>query len=136
MRQDLDRYFHYDSKFENRKVKCLILKRISKKDAIFTKGGETKQEINFGRNGARLNIQNTPISYLVVRIRTVISDKDAFMPFFDETQYKGNIDINIPWSNDIKDISIPELRKSLKKYGLDLVEEYKILRMLVISDQN
>lgn len=135
MRQDLDRYFHYHSKFENRKVKCLILKRISKKDTALTKGGQAKQEINFGRNGARLNIQNTPISYLVLRIRTVISNKDAFMPFFDETQYKGNIDINIPWSDDIRDISIPVLRKSLRKYGLDLVEEYKILRMLVISDQ-
>lgn len=135
MRQDLDRYFHYHSKFENRKVKCLILKRISKKDAIFTKGGETKQEINFGRNGARLNIQNTPISYLVLRIQTLIYDKDAFMPFFDETHYQGNIDINIPWSDDLNNISIPEVRKSLKRYGLDLVEEYKTLRVLVISDQ-
>lgn len=136
MRQDLDRYFHYESKFENRKVKCLILKRISKKDIIFTKGREAKHEIDFGSNGARLNLQNMPIDYLVSRIETVISYKDPFMPFFDETGYQGNIDINIPWSDDFNEISIPELRKSLRKYGLDLVEEYKILRMLVISDEN
>lgn len=135
MRQDLDRYFHYESKFENRKVKCLILKRIPKKDIIFTKGREAKHEIDFGSNGPRLNLQNMPIDYLVSRIETVISYKDPFMPFFDETDYQGNIDINIPWSDDFNEISIPELRKSLRKYGLDLVEEYKILRMLVISDQ-
>jgi thiol-disulfide isomerase/thioredoxin len=135
MRQDLDRYFHYNSKLENRKVKCLILKRITKKDTTFTKGREAKYEIDFGSNGARLNIQNTPISILVSRIETVVSYKDSFMPFFDETQYQGNIDINIPWSDEFKDISISGLRKSLRKYGLDLVEEYKILSMLVISDE-
>lgn len=136
MRQDLDRYFHYHSKFENRKVKCFVLKRIAKKDSTLTKGREMKYEIDFGANGARLNIHNTPISYLVSRIETVISYKDPFIPFFDETHYQGNIDINIPWSDDFNEISIPKLRKSLRKYGLDLVEEYKILRMLVISDEN
>jgi len=56
------------------------------------------------------------------------------MPFFDETNYQDNIDINLPWNGNIEIISIPALRKGLRRYGLDLVEEYKILKMLVISD--
>lgn len=136
MRQDLDRYFHYQNKFENRKIKCLALKRVSNEDKILTHGLESKQELLFDSDGTRLNIQNQPMSYLFARIESVIFYKDSFMPFFDETNYQANIDINLPWDGNIENISIPELRKGLRKYGLDLVEEYKILRMLVISDQN
>ena len=135
MRQDLDSYFHYQSKFEYRKIKCLALKRISNEDKIMTKGLKSKQEVVVRSNEVHLNIQNTPMSYLFSRIESVIIYKDSYIPFFDETKYKGNIDINLPWSDDIKNISISTLRNSLRKYGLDLVQEYKILRMLVISDQ-
>ena len=75
------------------------------------------------------------MSYLCSRIETMISIKAPFTPFFNETNYHDNIDINLPWNENIENISIPALRKSLRKYGLDLVEEYKTLRMLVISDQ-
>ncbi|HET7119592.1 MAG TPA: redoxin domain-containing protein [Hanamia sp.] len=135
MQQDLDSYFHYRSKFEYRKIRCLTLKRISNEDKIMTKGLKSKQELVVRSNEVHLNIQNTPMSYLFSRIESVIIYKDSYIPFFDETKYKRNIDINLPWSDDIKNISIPTLRSSLRKYGLDLVEEYKILRMIVISDQ-
>ena len=134
MRQDLDSYFHYQSKFEYRKIRCLTLTRISNEDKIMTRGLKSKQELVVRSNEVHLNIQNTPMSYLFSRIESVIIYKDSYMPFFDETKYKGNIDINLPWSDDIKNISIHTLRNSLRKYGLDLVEEYKYLRMLVISD--
>jgi len=135
MRQDLDRYFHYQSKFEYRKIRCLTLKRISKEDKIMTKGLKSKQELLFDSDSARLTFQNTPMSYLCSRIETMISIKAPFTPFFNETNYHDNIDINLPWNENIENISIPALRKGLRQYGLDLVEEYKILKMLVISDQ-
>jgi len=135
MRQDLDSYFHYQSKFEYRKIGCLILKRFSNEDKIMTKGLKSKQELVVRSKEVHLNIQNTPVSHLFSRIESVIIYKDTFMPFFNETNYNGNIDINLPWNENIENISIPALRKGLRRYGLDLVEEYKTLRMLVISDQ-
>jgi len=135
MRQDLDSYFHYQSKFEYRKVRCLTLKRISNEDKIMTKGLKSKQELLFDSDNARLTFQNTPMSYLCSRIEIMISIKAPFTPFFNETNYHGNIDINLPWNENIENISIPAMRKGLRQYGLDLVEEYKILKMLVISDQ-
>jgi len=135
MRQDLDCYFHYQSKFEYRKIKCLTLKRISNEDKILTKGLKSKQELLFDSDSARLTIQNTPMSYLFSRIESMISIKAPFTPFFNETNYHGNIDINLPWNENFENISISALRKGLRRYGLDLVEEYKTLRMLVISDQ-
>jgi thiol-disulfide isomerase/thioredoxin len=135
MRQDLDRYFHYHSKFEYRRIKCLALKRISNEDKILTKGLESKRELLFNLDSARFNIQNQPMSYLFSRIESVIFYKYPFMPFFNETNYKSNIDINLPWNENIEHISIPALRKGLRRYGLDLVEEYRILRVLVISDR-
>ncbi len=135
IRQDMDRYFHYQSKFEDRKIKCLMLKRISNEDKVLTNGLESKQELLSDSDSVRLNIQNQPMSYLFSRIESVIFYKDSFMPFFDETNYQGNININLPWNENIENISIPVLRKGLRRYGLDLVEEYKILRVLVISDR-
>jgi thiol-disulfide isomerase/thioredoxin len=134
MRQDLNGYFHYQSKFESRKIKCIALKRISNEDKILTKGLEAKRELLFDSDSAWLSIQNQPMSYLFSRIETVIFYKYPFMPFFNETNYKSNIDIILPWNENIENISMPEFRKGLRRYGLELVEEYRILRMLVISD--
>lgn len=76
-----------------------------------------------------------PISLLFLIIESMTSIKATFMPFFNETNYHSNIDINLTWNENIESISLPTLRKGLRKYGLDLVEEYKILKLIVISDQ-
>ncbi len=67
-------------------------------------------------------------------IKSVVSSQDPFLPLFNETNYHGRVDINLPWDDNLENLSIPRLRKGLQKYGLDLVEENKILKMLVISD--
>ncbi len=134
MRQDLDRYFHYQSSFEYRKIKCLALKRISDEGKIMTKGLEPKLQLLFDSNGVRLEIQNQSLSSLFSSIKSVVSSQDPFLPLFNETNYHGRVDMNLPWDDNLENLSIPRLRKGLQKYGLDLVEENKILKMLVISD--
>jgi hypothetical protein len=71
---------------------------------------------------------------LFSNLQTLVYYQDAFTPFFDETNYKDNIDITIPWDDDLANISFEKVRKALNAYGLDMVEEYKELEMLVISD--
>ncbi|MGN6602449.1 MAG: TlpA family protein disulfide reductase [Ginsengibacter sp.] len=134
MRQDLDRYFHYQSNFEYRKIKCLALKRISDEGKIMTKGLEPKLQLIFDSNQAKLELQNQPLSILFSSIESVVFSQAPFLPLFNETNYHGRVDLTLPWNGNVENVSIPALRKSLRKYGLDLVEEYKVLKMLVISD--
>ncbi|MDQ6763263.1 MAG: TlpA family protein disulfide reductase [Bacteroidota bacterium] len=134
MRQDLDCYFHYTSKIENRRIKCLTLKRISSIDKIMARGIKSKNELIVDSEGTYLKLQNQSMRYLFLQLQSVVNYNYPFTPFFNETNYQNNIDINLSWSENIETISIFELRKHLRKYGLDLVEEYKVLKMLVISD--
>lgn len=130
----LDSYFHYQSKMEKRKVRCLVLKRITPQDRIKTKGGKAIYEMSVSDKGSFFTYRNEPMGDLFSNLQTLVYYQDSFIPFFDETNYKNNIDITIPWSDDVKDISFENVKKVLNKYGLGIVEEYRNLEMLVISD--
>jgi thiol-disulfide isomerase/thioredoxin len=143
MSQDLDRVFNVDSRVETRKVKCLVLRRISGEDKLKTKHtGSTAR--NFDTEAKKLSMQDIPFSSLVSAIRSdLYLLRLDFTPFLDETNYKGNIDIILPnydhGSADRENadhvVTVMELRETLRKYGLDLAEEYRERKMLVISDK-
>ncbi|TKC04216.1 TlpA family protein disulfide reductase [Pedobacter frigoris] len=95
------------------------------RDKIQTKGGETKR-ISLGRYKG-INIQNSPISILIEYFFGV-PGFNIRMPFVDETNIDYNIDIELQGGN------LEEIRRSLRKNGLDLVEGEKDMKVLVISD--
>lgn len=134
LRNLLDSYFHYRSKMETRSVKCMVLKRIVAEDKIKTKGGLPVYDQSTTEKGTCFIYKNRPLGDLVSNLQTLIYVRDPYIPFFDETGYEGNIDITVPWSDDPKKISFEKVRKTLNTYGLDIVEEYRNLEMLVISD--
>jgi hypothetical protein len=119
---------------ETRRVKCLVLKRITSEDRIKSKGGQHVYGLSVMDNGSSFIYKNESIEDLFSNLQTLVYYQDAFTPFFDETNYKDNIDITIPWDDDLANISFEKVRKALNAYGLDMVEEYKELEMLVISD--
>jgi thiol-disulfide isomerase/thioredoxin len=132
----LDNYFHYQSQMERRRVRCLALKRISTGDKLKTTAQNTMYEYSVNTKGSFLVLKNQPMELLFSRLESLLYLHDPFMPFFDETNYRQNIDITLPWSDNLDEVSYDEVRKTLNKYGLDLVEEYKDLEMLVITDSN
>jgi thiol-disulfide isomerase/thioredoxin len=134
MKSDLKRYFNVEGSFQVRNVKCMCLKRISYSDKISSKGAPAREELISGYDTRRLIIQNQPIARLLEEIYNYYSD--GFSPpvqFIDETNYTKNIDIELPWAGLGKNRTIRDLRKSLVQYGLDLVEEWKLKKVLVLN---
>lgn len=126
MKQDLERFFGLYGRFEKRKVKCLSLIRTSNIDKIHTKGGPAKYECNV--DGNIFLFKNQPIGMFV---KGLIYTNDLLTtPIFDGTNYENYIDLNV----NCKLNDLPALRRELKRYDLDLIEDYRDLKMLVISD--
>lgn len=136
MKTDLDKFFKLDSKMERRIIKCLVLKRLpAKADKLKTKGGSPDSNTTFDKdNSGSLKVVNMPMNYFFERIREdYIYSRNIRVSFLNETDYRANIDIDIPWAQD--NYSISSLKKSLQERGLDIVEEYKEMEVLVLRDK-
>jgi len=131
MRSDLNKIFHLKSGIEKRRIKCLLLKRITSTDKIHTQGSNE----TFESKGGKLVIRNMEINQLFLSLSTVIEANFPSLLFFNESNYNKNIDIEIPWRAKLSENSLSQLRKSLRQFGLDLVYEYKDVDMLVISEK-
>lgn len=127
LQQDLNRYLPYDVKVESRKVKCLVLTRLSLSDKIKSKGGTPSYVSNpdDGFSIRNQSIQNTLFISLKAYTRSLQ------MPVIDSTNYTGNIDIEI--RSRLNDLD--GMRKELRKYNLDLIKKEIVLPMLVIKDR-
>ncbi len=142
MKYDLCDFFNVTCSVENRKIKCMVLKRISSDDKIHTKGGDEIGASEIYKNGdttRTLIFQNSSFDQLFGQIIPYIDNismvTGAQLPLINGTKYTGRIDAEFPnWGAD--NWSIALLRKSLQKYGLDLVEEYRNMDVLVVSDDN
>jgi|GEM_PF-1560367 len=131
MRKDLDRFFNLTSKIEKRNIKCWVFKQINTEVNFVSKNGKARYE----REKGRLLIRNSSIKNLTYAIEDLVREKYPDMPVIDVTDYTGNIDIDLPWSDDLKTLSIIDFRKEMQKFGLDIVEEYFPIEMLVISEK-
>jgi thiol-disulfide isomerase/thioredoxin len=137
VKRDLGEYFHLEGNFEERRIKCWILKRISSEDRIRTKGLTPTDEFVNSYSSRKILIKNMPISTLFNDILNSYFPAHDFIfhPVINETNYKLNIDIMLPWGGFGESYSIAMLRKSLEEYGLDLVQEDRYLNVLVIKDK-
>lgn len=137
MIHDLNRYFHLNADIQQRKVKCLVLIRTSRKDKLKSKGGTVKD--NFGPEQKRVGpidsiryLTNRPFALFAERIAAKIR-YSFHKPFRDSTGYSGNIDIEM--NGEVLDkIDLIGLRKELNQYDLDLAERYCTLEVLVLQD--
>lgn len=143
MKEDLNRYFDLNARVEKRNVKCLTLVRTTKADLLHTKGGAQKN--TFYRTDPKTDLEsiqfdsvrcliNQPFQKFSSTLQNII-EIGLSEPFIDATRYKGNIDIRIS-GKAIDSLNIVNLRKELKKYGLDLVEQAWPLQVLVISEKS
>jgi len=135
MHQDLDRFFHLQSSMEIRSVKCLVLKRISNHDKLAVEEKGRKVGINVDKNNKLwFTIKNGEMYQLFGGVTNVVYFSNEFTPVFDESNYTGKVNITLPFTESAHGVTVDELRETLRKYGLDLVEEYRTLDMLVIKE--
>lgn len=125
MKQDLERFFGLRGTIEKRKVKCLVLKRTTSEDLIKTKSKDFASELH--PLHTHLIAKRCPWKQVFRQLEVVY--QHSHFPFLDETNYKGDVDIELNGNLN----QIPVLREALNIYGLDLVEEERQLDMLVIK---
>jgi len=132
MQQDMERYFHFHGLVIKKVVSCLVLRRMSVKDLLHTKGG--KPGTNFFRltTDTTLYLKNMSFQSLVGKLYQ-LNDNLGTLPFIDETGYRGNIDFEINTDN-LLDFRIDKINATLNIYGLELVEEERQKDVLQISD--
>jgi thiol-disulfide isomerase/thioredoxin len=122
MRADLKRYFPFEAEIVKRKVKCIVLKRTSDLDKIQTHAG--KSEFMSDKNG--ISLKNVAISCLVQTLANVYQELRT--PVIDGSHYYKNIDLVL--KANLKDLAA--VKKELRRFDLDLIEEVIEIDMLTI----
>ncbi len=127
MQNDLENYFGYVAKIENREWPCLKLLATNASNKLNSKGGPSKI---IKRNKTGIHLQNLPISSVIESL--------AKMPAFEEeiiidgTGISGNIDFKI----EALYTNFEEIKVELAKLGFELVRSTKIMKTLVIKDKS
>ncbi len=130
---DLDRLLGLHVRWEKRKEKVWLLVRTSKIDKIKSKktigldANGYSSDFNYKKIGNLVQLRDVSLSPLLSRM-----NQEEGNPYvFDETGYKGNVDldINISSWNDLNLI-----RKALQIYDLDLKEEERLVDKLVFTE--
>jgi thiol-disulfide isomerase/thioredoxin len=139
MKTDLDRYFDFDSRIEYRTTKCFVLFRTSKTDKLKSKGGPQvsrffRTDLKSTETDSIRGLYNQPFEKLSERLKYYV-EFDFKTLFVDSTGYRGNIDFEIK-GDEMDALTIVNLRATLKKYDLDLVEKKLEMPFLVISEKN
>ena len=92
------------------------------KGKLFSNGGKPEQKWDV----TGITLKNMPISSFFDMLEGYQQDKIII----NETNFKGNVDIEL----DCNMLELNELKKSLSKYGLDLIETEREIEMLILSD--
>ena len=119
----LSEYSGYPATIEPQRKKCLVLKKTSTAKNIATKGGTPIDD--FFKKPAL--IRNKTLETLIVALN--VNDQFTPLPVIDETAYSGEVDLNLGNISDLQ-----ALKKALKRYHLELIEEERDLQILVIRD--
>jgi thiol-disulfide isomerase/thioredoxin len=130
MRHDLDNFFHFTSHIEKRQLQCVVLKRFITDDKLATKGGVERHFIEHAGGKVFLVLQNAKAYRLSIYLQGYLNHKfnDFYtIEYLDSSGLFGSqkkIDIRIPWSEHPEEIPLEQMRKAIRPYGLDIVEEY------------
>lgn len=135
MQQDLSRYFPIHALIEKRKVNCLVLVKTGKGNILESKGGKPESNFWIMTNDSVRFMKNKPFNTFVNVLAVSAKAKAIPTPFINGTNYSGNIDIKIS-TDAIDDFKIDKLKKELNRYGLDLIEENRIVDVLLLKERN
>jgi uncharacterized protein (TIGR03435 family) len=133
MMQDLNKYFDITGKIEKRPLRCLVIKLTNLKDTslLKTKGLKPYYFWSGHKRDTLRRIQNVPMSALFKSLNMFRLSE----PVIDETNYKGRVDLDLNIGGYSKEIRFDKAQviRSLSKYGLTVVEENRMINVLVIN---
>jgi thiol-disulfide isomerase/thioredoxin len=118
---DLDHFFNLKGRWEKRKAKCLVLRKVDESKLLKT--GSVGQV--FEQKNQTLKIRNSSLSNFVYRM----NNEETSLLMLNETNYVGKVDMDLDVS------SLLEMKKGLSKYGLDLNEEEREEYFFVLTER-
>jgi thiol-disulfide isomerase/thioredoxin len=121
---NLQTYFRISVLYESKEMSCLIIRNFNKKLST----SNDPREYNIGDNGLRLKLTNMNIKSLVSFL-----DKPGYPIIIDETNFETNIDIDVTIP---RDYNFSQLKSLFEKYGIDVREEKRFIKTLVVRDSN
>jgi thiol-disulfide isomerase/thioredoxin len=133
MFDDLNRYFALKGSLGKKLMPCWVLVRTRKIDSLYNSKGVTDHYVMKGDTVVK--ILNKPLSTLL----KLLNRFHDIEPILNETNYDAPLDLelNLPISRaslfDYLDMAL--LRKSLAKYGMDLVKADREVNMLKLTDR-
>lgn len=125
MRQDMERFFGLRSYLENREVDCWVLKAGEIKDKLKPKGKDLLFEMSPLHD--LLRIKNVRLADVIRKLYITTWKKGV--RFVDETNYTEPVALEM--KGDLSDINV--IRSNLAKYGIKLVQERRMVTMLIIK---
>lgn len=127
MQRDIEDYFGYTATIEERELPCykLIIRDHSKIDRLKAKGVKRASSHWTKQIGGEIYD-----GHMKGVAGVIAGDLKPLLNIYDETGITHNIDIKI--DTDLSDIK--KIRTALAYYGLDIVQERKAQKALVISD--
>jgi len=136
MREDITAFltdkFGLKAEVEKRKFKALVL--VKEKEGLLKTSGGKEYYIGPGNEdyvkSAGLTLINRPISSLITGFKT-FENMQIRRPFIDETRIDKNLLVDIKLEGDLSDLE--NIRKQLVKYGLNIIETERELKVLVIK---
>lgn len=126
MQEDLKRYFGLNVHTEQRKVNCLLLKRLPENTKGLSKNGAPQTNVE--------DIDNKPKYWHNYPMSTITTYLNAYypMPVIDETNLTQNISIVLP----LDFTNLVSLKTTLAKFGFTITEEQRELEFFILSETN
>lgn len=121
--KDLDYLMGLYGRYEKRKIKCLVLYRTNNEELFKSVSKQRDSRLD----GSVKIFRKDSFKNLVFKLNSYSGNP----PVFDGTGYTGNVDLDLKidsWKN------IPDLRRNLQTYGLDLKEEERELEVFVLTE--
>jgi hypothetical protein len=126
MQEDLHRAFGYQARLEKRsKPVWLLTASTAGADKLKSKSGPSHAKFT----PVSLDIQNKPMAVFIRAISWRVFEKTK-IPIFDATGIQDKIDIQL----EADFSSIEDMKRELRKQGLDLIEGHREMFVVVISD--
>ena len=104
--------------YEHRPEDVFVLVRTSERDKMKSK------KVGSGHYDGKGKLNNMPLTAL-----TTLMEEVLHLPVIDQTGYTDQVDLDFGGAKDIHSI-----RKALKKYGLDLLNEKRDMKTFVIRE--
>jgi thiol-disulfide isomerase/thioredoxin len=136
MQEDINRFFidkfGLMAEVEKRKYKALIL--VKENEGLLKSNGGKELYIGPGvedyEKNAGLTLVNSPIGTLITSLRA-LENMQTERPFIDETGIDNSLLVDVKLEGDLGNLG--NIKRQLVKYGLNIIEAERELKVLVIK---